>query len=278
MKCRRHSYLSYNFKGYDSYFILRYLYDNAILPQVILNGAKVMSIEVATNDMKFIDSMNFIPMALSKLPGAFGLTELAKGYFPHFFNTRANQGKVLSHLPEMKSYNPDSMKPTNRQKFVDWYYKHQHDAFDLKQEIIKYCQSDVDILHRCCLHFRSLFINMTADDTTPGIDPFQHCITIASACNLVYRTKFLEPCTIGVILPQGYRPNDRQSIKALQWLKWVSHQTDRYIQHAANNGEMHIGKYKADGFYIEDGWELSWSSMDVYITDTLAWLVIPSIL
>ena len=153
----------------------------------------------------------------------------------------------------MKYYNPDSMKPTDRQKFVDWYYKHQHDAFVFKQEIIQYCQSDVDIHRRCCLHFRSLFMSMSADDTTCGIDPFQHCITIASACNLVYRTKFLEPRTIGVIPPQGYRQNDCQSIKALQLLKWVSHQTDRCIQHAANNGEMHIGKYKADGFYIEDG-------------------------
>merc|ERR1711962_330723 len=41
--------LCHNFKGYDSFFILRYLYDNAVLPEVILNGAKVMSIQVAVN-------------------------------------------------------------------------------------------------------------------------------------------------------------------------------------------------------------------------------------
>ena len=70
-----------------------------------------MSIEVAVNDMKFIDSLNFLPMPLSKLPGAFGLKELAKGYFPRFLNTRANQEKIMSHLPDMKYYNPAAMKP-----------------------------------------------------------------------------------------------------------------------------------------------------------------------
>ena len=78
-------------------------------------------------------------------------------------------------------------------------------------------------------------------------------ITITSACNLVFRSRYLEPNTIGIIHPQGYRSNDRQSVKALYWLKWVSHQTGQYIRHAANNGEVHVGKYKVDGYYEADG-------------------------
>ncbi len=105
----------HNFKGYDSFFILQYLYDIAVLLEVILNGSKVMSIKVKVNGMKFIDSLNFLPIALAKLPGAFGLKESAKGYIPHFFNTRAIQEKVLPHLPDMQYYNPDSMKPADRQ-------------------------------------------------------------------------------------------------------------------------------------------------------------------
>ena len=245
--------LCHNFKGYDSYFVLRYLYDNAVLPEVIFNGAKVMSITVSANDMKFIDSFNFLPMALSKLPSAFGLKELAKGYFPHLFNTWANQNIVQPHLPEMRYYNPDSMKPSDREKFVQWYQNHRNDTFDFQKEIVKYCRSDVDILRRCCLSFRSLFMEMTADESTPGIDPFQHCITIASACNLVYRSKYLQSDTIAIIPPNGYPSNDRQSIKALQWLKWTAHHTGQYIQHAANQGEKHIGNYKVDGYYEADG-------------------------
>ena len=33
--------IAHNFKGYDSYFILKYLYDNKIRPGLIMNGAKI---------------------------------------------------------------------------------------------------------------------------------------------------------------------------------------------------------------------------------------------
>ena len=131
-----------------------------------------MSIKVEVKDIKFIDSLNFLPLALSKLPGAFGLKELAKVYFPHFFNKRANQGRALSHLPDIRYYNPNAMIPAEREKFVEWYELDRGDPFDFKKEIIRYYQSDVHILPRCCLRFMALFMEKTSDDTTSGIDRF----------------------------------------------------------------------------------------------------------
>jgi hypothetical protein len=63
---------------------------------------------------------------------------------------------------------------------------------------------------------------MTSDDGHRGIDPFQKCITIASACNVVFRAKFLRPDTIGIIPAQGYRQEETHSIKAMQWIKYLS--------------------------------------------------------
>lgn len=45
----------HNFRGYDSYPIVSYMYENAILPEVIMNGSKFMSIKVPHLKMKFID-------------------------------------------------------------------------------------------------------------------------------------------------------------------------------------------------------------------------------
>lgn len=47
---------------------------------------------------------------------------------------------------------------------------------------------------------------------------------------------------------QGYRRSERQSVVALQWLKWVAHSRNLEMQHARNGGEKKIGSYKADGF------------------------------
>jgi hypothetical protein len=58
----------------------------------------------------------------------------------------------------------------------------------------------VDILRRCYLEFRELFHDVT------DIDPFEKCQTIASACNLVFRTNFLKENTIAILPPHGYHP------------------------------------------------------------------------
>ena len=44
------------------------------------------------------------------------------------------------------------------------------------------------------------------------IELFECCITIASACNLVFRTNFLAPNTIGNIPHHGYRPEQKHSV------------------------------------------------------------------
>ena len=241
--------ICHNFKGYDSYPILKYLHENAILPEVITTGSKYMSIKVPACKIRFIDSLNFIPMALADMPKAFGETELVKGFFPHLYNRVENQASVSNKLPDMSFYNPDGMKPEIRTKFLQWYEQHQTEHFDFHKELVRYCRSDVDILRKCCLRFRSLFMEMTKKEDQNGIDPFAKCITIASACNLVFRKNFLENETIAIIPPHGYRPSDKQSIMAYQWLYYLAHEKKMNIQHGRNIGEKHIGPYKIDGFY-----------------------------
>jgi hypothetical protein len=90
---------------------------------------------------------------------------------------------------------------------------------------------------------------MTSGDGHGDIDLFQKCSTIASACNLVFRTKFLRPDTIGIIPAQGYRQEEKHSIKAKQWIKYLSRTEGVHIQHARNGGEKEIGPYKVDGYY-----------------------------
>ena len=245
--------ICHNFKGYDSYPILQYLHDNSILPKVITTGSKYMSVEVPICNIRMIDSLNFIPMALADMPKSFGETELAKGYFPHLFNRKENQQAVLSHLPDIRYYTPDNMKPEARKDFMKWYEQNKNSVFTFQKEILRYCRSDVDILRKCCLKFRELFMGLTKKDGRGGIDPFEKCVTIASACNLVYRTNFLEHESIAIIPPHGYRPEEKQSIMAYKWLSFISHKQGIEIQHGKNYGEKHIGPYKVDGYYELNG-------------------------
>ena len=48
-------------------------------------------------NIRFIDSLCFIPLCLANFPKTFGIIELEKGFFPHFFNYTDNQ-RYVEHL------------------------------------------------------------------------------------------------------------------------------------------------------------------------------------
>ena len=194
-----------------TYPILQHLHDNAVLPEVITIGSKFMSISVPACKICMIDSLNFILMPLAEMLDAFGETELAKEYFPHLFNRQEHQHSVLDHLPNIKFYNSDICK-----RFPQWFEKNKHSSFNFQEETLKYCESDVDILRKCVLKFRQLFMNLTKTDSSVGIDCFDKCITIVSACNLVFRTILLDHKSIGINSPHGYRAGAKQSVMAYQ--------------------------------------------------------------
>ena len=73
--------VAHNFQGYDSYFILEQFYKEYICPHQIVNGAKILSMQVGKR-LKFNDSMCFLQMALASFVEAFGLKELKKVSFP----------------------------------------------------------------------------------------------------------------------------------------------------------------------------------------------------
>ena len=52
-----------------------------------MNRLKIMCMEV--EQILFLDSVSFLPFAVRKHPEPFGLT-VAKSWYPHYFNTRAN--------------------------------------------------------------------------------------------------------------------------------------------------------------------------------------------
>ncbi|XP_031338183.1 uncharacterized protein LOC116167084 [Photinus pyralis] len=146
--------IAHNSKGYDSIFILREIMKNpsAWNPQIIATGTKITSL-ACNNNVRFIDSLNFLPVPLSALPKTFNF-EGSKGYFPHFFNTIANQDYVGA-LPAIDFYGANEMSPKNRKEFMQWYDAEiaRDVIFDFKREIVTYCTQDVNILRRACIAF-----------------------------------------------------------------------------------------------------------------------------
>ena len=185
--------VAHNARSYDNYFLYRYLIENSIVPEVIFNGCKIMYCRVKGSlNIKLLDSLNFLPMPLARLPKSFGLKELKKGYFPHLYNTEENNKDPtkmhLETLPAPYYYDFDNMSIEKREDFLLWYDVRKNDKFDMQSELEDYCRSDVDILLNACWKFRNLYIEATGPENP--IDPFDY-VTIASLCMGTFRAKFL---------------------------------------------------------------------------------------
>ena len=237
--------VAHNFQGYDGYFITKFLIDNAIHYDIIYRGAKSLSMTVPMFNIKFIDSINFIPMSLAKFPKTFGQDELCKGYFPHMFNKEENQN-YIGPMPCQNDYGVNFMKPGEREAFIAWHDEQvaNNYRYDFREEIIKYCRSDVDIMRKCCLLYREMFRKET------DIDPFNKSLTIASYCQEVYRTNFLKKDTIAVFQPDR-QLKIKQSNVAVKWLSYISEKEDLCIQHVRNGGEKRFMDYSLDGYCEE---------------------------
>ena len=70
-------------RAYDGMFVMNYFVENPLPndknPEIVLNGCKL--INISFNNVKFIDSYNFIPMALAKFATTFGIVEKKKASF-----------------------------------------------------------------------------------------------------------------------------------------------------------------------------------------------------
>ncbi|KAK3715795.1 hypothetical protein QZH41_001223 [Actinostola sp. cb2023] len=208
---------AHNFMGYDSYFLLEWLCARGQRPEVVMRGAKCMYMYVKGLNLKFKDSLCFLPMALRKFSKTFNLPE-EKGYFPHFFNTPANQDYVGPY-PVLEFYGVETMKEEDAEKLRLWHTEQRGKTFHLQEELKHYCQQDVILLKRGVLEARRIFLDVT------GFDPFVKCITLASACMWSYRYRFMPPNSIGIIPQGGYTPQDIQSLKAKKWLWRLEQQT-----------------------------------------------------
>ena len=94
--------LAHNFQGYDSYPIVEEYHCQRRKVEQVQNGGKVL--QLTLGKIRFIDSLSFFQMPLSAFLKTFGLTELKKGFFCHFSNTRANQNYVPPPHPRTLIY------------------------------------------------------------------------------------------------------------------------------------------------------------------------------
>lgn len=122
--------------------------------------------------------MNFFNMGLDKCPETFNL----QGFFLLAYN-RVENFSYRGVYPSADQYSPDDMPEKKREKFLAWHTEkiRENAACDFHEEVVRYCESDVQLLKEGCLKVIEEF------EEIAGFNLLTESVTIASACNLFCR-------------------------------------------------------------------------------------------
>jgi DNA polymerase type B, organellar and viral len=204
----------HNFSYFDGVFLLKVLSDMTIinLTKVLIRDGRILKLVIQFDKAKenktksgsnykgsitIHDSLLILPASLDKLSKVFKCE--SKGMFPlKFINNPNTSLAFVGDVPGIKYfYHPD---PTNQSKayslWVDKYNKYiqayTKNNWDLKQELIKYCEQDVISLHMVILTFTqeiySKFkVNILNYPTLPSI------------AFALYRLKYIKSDTVPIL-------------------------------------------------------------------------------
>ena len=185
--------IAHNLKGYDG----RLLFEHYVKvlkrgpEKVSWNGSKIMSMTVG--NVVFRDSLLHIQASLESFPKIFGLdpSKFAKGFFPYKFNRPENQA-YTGTIPPKNIFEPEMMSSEKRKSFFEW-HDSQRGEYIFRQELEKYCISDVDILAK------SLEIYIKEGmELNEGLNPMDFA-TVASYALKVYQTLHMPKDSLAVL-------------------------------------------------------------------------------
>jgi hypothetical protein len=207
-KYRGYKIYLHNFSYFDGVFLLKVLgqmsgikitpllRDDRILRIVIqfdLKGA------VYRNSVTIYDSLLLLPVSLEKLAKTFNCE--AKGMFPlKFVNNPAVPLDYCGEVPGLEyHYHPDPLTAASnfekfKKKFDDYILSfNQSSKWDLKKELIEYCEQDVVVLHQVITKFGDEIYNKFKINIS-------RYPTLTSIAFAIYRSIFMPTGTIPILL------------------------------------------------------------------------------
>lgn len=178
---------------------------------------------ISYKNLRFIDSLSFLEMPLSKFKETFDLDEdSTKLMYPIYFNTVANE-TYEGEISPKEIYGYDNFTEAKKAEFDIFYEREKTKLFVNSEQLLDYCIRDVNILKKGVLLFMKSFVDIMQ------VNPILQAITIASACMLSFRRNYLKPNTLGIVPSNQYAGNKRQSEIGRKWLELKNREYGRKL-------------------------------------------------
>lgn len=179
----------HNLSGFDANFLLKILSDLGEIKPIIHDN-KIISITFKMNGyvITFKDSQQMLIVSLRKLAKAFGV-DTQKGIFPYSF-VNENNLNYNGYIPDFNYFDTIS-KP----EYLKYSENFKDKSWNLRNEIIKYCEIDCVSLYQVIIKFNELVFEKF------NIDIHKYP-TLSSLAFAIFRTHFLKLNTIPQLFGQ----------------------------------------------------------------------------
>ena len=225
----------HNSSGFDATLLLASAAHYGLTPDVITRGNKLLSMEIASLGLRFLDSMLFCPGSLAKVGQRYGLEE-TKGSFPHHMNRAANYD-YEGETPSVENFCGENTSPSDREKIAKFVNESRQSGhvWNFKKEIYLYCRNDVIMLARSMLEFvrewagiQRLLQDYFRPDDPLFLHPFNRpFITFGAFIFAIYREFEGKNHDVRVINDERGLTSIKTSRGELEWSLWQFEQLGR---------------------------------------------------
>ena len=199
----------HNFSYFDAVFLMKIISELSTDVKPIIRDNRIIQLimkydnnEKNKGTITFVDSYNLLPSSLDALAKNFKVEN--KSFFPFaFVNDPSVSLDYIGNVPDLKYFiNTKHKKDPKKYLELENNYNKYKNSFpnkewDLKKELIKYCEQDVRTLHQVISNSAKEIFNMFKLDET------KFC-TLPSLAFGVYRSKYLEKNEIPLIKGKIY--------------------------------------------------------------------------
>ena len=173
----------HNLAKFDIIFLFKYLIELGNVSPIIHNG-RIISINLNYGKnleyrLQFKDSYLILLAALSKLTKGF-FTEKQKSIFPYLF-INENNLDYIGQVPEFKYFDNSKIKLADYNN----YKSNFNNNWNLRNEMIKYCELDVISLYQVIFKFTEMIFDLFGRNV-------HHYPTLPSLAFAIFRSKFMK--------------------------------------------------------------------------------------
>lgn len=210
--------LAHNGSGYDTRLVFEYLALNRpdIRMNQVCNGTRILQLvvnpgKVDGRKLIFRDTLLHLASSLRGLTAAFndGSVEMAKGYYPHLFNTEENVDYV-GPIPGKEFFDItfSCRSDKDRDDFLAWYEKNKGvKNWNNREEKKRYCENDVECLAMVVMNYTKVI------QETYGMAPFKY-MTGPSMVHALSKKRLTQEMELGDPKDPNYIHNVEEAAKS----------------------------------------------------------------